>query len=626
MVMIGRLGWGLTPMAIAAAVAAVARADVVIPQFVDEAAARGVFYQLPPTWTGYAGYGIVLADLDSDDDLDLAAVGASSGLVGVFENDGTGSFLDRTAVTGIPPISAISNLSAVDWDADGDLDLLITRLQQPPKLFRNDGGFAFVDVTAASGITTPAITKGVSWGDLDGDGWVDLYVGHYRLVNGPASQWTNQLWHNNGNGTFTDIAASLGVNVNAATLAPVFFDADDDGDLDLYLSNDRGMAPGFKPNHFYRNDGGVLVEIGQQNGTGLPLFSMGVAIGDLDGNGLTDIYCTNTPNSTPPLYGASPLWLQGSAGQYQLAQSAWGVEATFDHCGWSCLFLDANHDRRLDLFVHLEQVPDTLFLGRDEPPMLAAIAEAGFADSAGLSGYCTVMGDVDDDGDLDLVSNRFGGNLQLFINTTIEQHGESGSANWARFKVVGEGHDRHGFGTIVRVTVQATTMMRHVLAGADGYLGQNGFDAHFGLGDAATMDSIEVRWPNSGSVRLLTGYGANTRWTLYPPARLGDFDGDGVVTQVDLSTLSAECGGPVVPGLEMLDMNGDGMLDGGDFALIVGILGGSAGDFDDDGDVDGEDLGQLLGAWNEPCSPFDLTGDGGVDGDDLGALLGNWSF
>jgi len=593
------------------------RAAAQIGAFTEEAVARGLVYAMPPVLNGFTIYGIGLADLDADGDLEVVATGTPSGVLGIFENDGAGHFTDRSASSGIPAFTDMLNFGAVDLDGDDDLDLIVLRVAMPPMIFRNDGGLQFTDISAKTGIDKGVLPTGMAAGDVDGDGRVDLFIPHFRYNWPPGMEsFRHTLWRNNGDGTFTDIAPQLGLDLHALTYAVALFDADDDADLDLYVSNDRGHMASAMPNRFFRNDDGAFTEIGQQNGTGLGFFSMGIGVGDIDGDDVTDLYCTNAPFNVAPIYGANPL-LQGSAsGMYSQTQVPWGV----DHhiYSWACFFFDANNDGLQDLFVVNQDQPDTLYLNTGAPPMINATAASGLGVPGGRA-YGGAYGDVDGDGDLDIVTYRYASNIRLFINPTNE------SANWIKLSVLGEGEDSIALGATVTLAANGAVQRSNVLQGGNGFLGQSTFDAHFGLGADTVAAALVIRWPNSGSVRTLLNYPANTRWTVYPPELMGDYDGDSIVTQFDLSRLSIECGGPVAPGLEMLDMNGDAWLDSLDFALISGAMTGLVGDFNADGVVDGNDLGTLLGDWMAPCTASDLTGDGVVDGDDLGTLLGNWS-
>jgi hypothetical protein len=281
-------------------------------------------------------------------------------------------------------------------------------------------------------------------------------------------------------------------------------------------------------------------------------------------------------------------------------------------------------------------------------------APAGMPTTTGVS-YASAVGDVDGDGDLDLLESGVGTHVKLFINH------EGGTRHWVKYRVVGQTTgNRHGVGTRVRTRVGLEWQLREVLAGGNGYLGQNELVRHVGLDGATMVTEIEVTWPGGDTARSLFSYPADTTWTLYPPERLGDADGDGIVDAIDFATLAACFGGPVGAGCEVMDFDGDGTigtLDGGaffglyvdptsdcndngradQFDLLVdpgldadgsGVLDSceAVGDFDGSGTVGVEDLLILLAGWG-PCAacPVDLDGDGTVGIQDLLLLLSGWS-
>ncbi len=583
--------------------------------FADEAIARGVNYAIPAGASSFAGFGVGLADLDADGDLDLVGTGGAGNRIGVFENDGSGHFTDRSLTCGLPPLPAVMNVAATDLNGDGLPELVFTGYQRAPALFKNLGGLQFSDQSAASGITIVSITAGIASGDIDNDGDVDLILPHYAFPIPALVNVRNQVWRNDGNLKFTEVAAQYGMNLKAYSLMPVLFDPDEDGDLDLYLSNDRGhLGPGLM-NRYYRHDGSNFTEIGEANGTGLPFFSMGVAVGDLDGDLLTDLYCTNIDSSSPPLFGDFPLFMATPSGAYLQKQALWGV--AHYGVGWACIFFDADNEGFRDLFVANQTAPNCLYRNGGLPPMVKITDAAGLGGPIGAC-YGAAVGDVDGDRRLDLVINPFGENLRLYMN-------QSPVLSAVLLHIVGIGADTAALGATVRVTAGGKTQLGHVLQGGNGYLGQNGLDLHFGLGSSPMINTMTVRWPGLGGMRTLANYPANQRWTIYPVSRLGDLDGDGTVTGAELTELSAWCGSPVAPGLEIFDMDGDGQIGAQDLALARLRLTGARGDFDDDGHVNGADLGALLSEWGGSCSVADLDDSGLVDGDDLGTLLGSWT-
>ena len=586
--------------------------------FTSEASIRGVSYTIasfPPFQSGQHGYGLAIADLDGDGDLDLVALGRTNGMVGVFENDGTGYFTNRSFTSGLQPSLVNGSVIAFDHDRDGDLDLFVGRTDVPSSLYRNDGDFTFTDITASSGIAATLPVTGLAAADYDGDGWMDLFVCNYH------ADVENQLWRNRGDGTFEEVAIALGFISTARSFQAVWSDFDRDSWPDLYLSNDRGVGAG--PNELHRNRGdGTFEEIASARGADVALCSMGLAAGDLDGDLRPDYYLTNLPGNSPPLFGANPLLLNSPQGVFEQAQVAWGI----DHhlMSWSAAFWDFDNDADLDLFVVNENQPNTLYRQESAPPMSTLPEAAGLAGSTNLA-FASGFGDLDGDGDLDLVVCHYGEPLRIFINH------EGTQRSWLRVRVAGEGRVRDAAGASATLVPRnakgrlGAPQWREVLFGGNSYLGQNESTLHFGLDAAIAADSIEVRWPCGGPVRTLHNLPANRVWTAYPPSRLGDVDGDGVVDADDWIAFAQWGLGPLEPGREMLDFDGDGSLGPADVAAFWTRCVAVRGDLDGSGTVGGADLAMLLGAWGGAGSATDLDLDGVVGGSDLAVLLGNWT-
>ncbi|MFI4896899.1 MAG: ASPIC/UnbV domain-containing protein, partial [Phycisphaerales bacterium JB059] len=185
-------------------------------------------------------------------------------------------------------------------------------------------------------------------------------------------------------------------------------------------------------------------------------------------------------------------------------------------------------------------------------------------DHDGIS-YNVSCADVDGDGDLDLLVQDVFGPLKLFINN------EGSRRHWVRFRVVGENPNPNAIGAIVRCFVEGDLQVSEVLAGGNNYRTQNELVAHFWLDDACTVDSVGVQWMD-GQQRTLSGYNADETWSLYPPSMLGDSNFDGEFTQSDLTDLLASVG-PVHPGTEIHDMNGDGHIGAPDWNLLLARVG-----------------------------------------------------
>jgi len=623
--------------------------------FTEESTARGVTYVVSansPFGSDFNGIGVMFADLDNDGDPDIVAIGKAGGDLGLYENDGTGNFTDRFATSGATALPAASSVIAGDYDADGDLDIFIGCIGQPNVLLRNDGAFTFTDVSVAAGIEGTAIsaTTGCSWADFDNDGWLDLYVGNYNgkflPTHGVHATEQNHLFRNLGDGTFVDVAPTLGVvDLDSPTLQTIFFDHDLDGDADLYLSTDKGYLAGVS-NHLFENDGsGNFTDITASAGVAANYDSMGVGIGDFDGNGLNDLYPTN-------IHLGNDLYLNMGGGSFVESAVFCGVRSF--RVGWAAHFFDYDNNESQDLYVCNSNQENRLYVNGGSFP----VTDEGPALAVNVSGgsYGLAVADIDNDGDQDLLVPNLGEQLILYINHEGENN------NWIKFDVVGEGNNTFAIGAVVTVNNGGNDLIREVFAGGNSYKSQNELITQFGLGANTTAGTIDVLWPG-GTTRSLSGYAAGQTWKLYPPSRMGDDNGDGAVLLDDFVAFAAAYHqGFYVPGDELMDLDGDADVDDDDFTDFLaaytgplddcnentildleeiladagldldqdGVLDscqgptGPSGDLNGDCVVDTADLGALIGAFGTAGPTGDINGDNIVDTADLGVLIGQF--
>ncbi len=530
--------------------------------FTEEAAARGLDFIVAETTAPNAGFGgASFIDLDSDGDPDIVTCGRSGGLLGIYENDGTGSFIDRSATASTTLMPKGGGVVAADYDADGDMDLFITQVLADDVLLRNNGDFTFTDVTAAAGVAgNLGAGDGAAWGDYDGDGWLDLFVSNRTGSLFPdmtVSTVRNRLYRNMGDGTFVDMAPALGVDGGSEpTLTAAFVDFDLDGDADIYVGNDKGSGCLQWTNVLFENVGGTFVDITASSNTESCTDTMGIGIGDFDGNGWPDLYCTNTPQAP-----GHALMLNNGDQTFDWAAAQVGV--TGNQLGWGCLFFDHDNDGDLALYVVHSNAENFLYDWSDTWPVPEIGAQMGL-DHTGFS-YNVSLADIDSDGDIDLLVQDLFGPLKLFINN------EGSRRNWVRFRVVGENPNRDAIGAIVRCFVEGDMQISEVLAGGNNYRTQNELVAHFGLDNACIVDSVGVQWTD-GQTRDITGYNAGETWSIYPPSMLGDNDFDGRFTRSDLTAMLTRLG-PVEPGTEINDINGDGYINARDWRLLLARIG-----------------------------------------------------
>lgn len=532
--------------------------------FTEEAAARGLVYPVR-TWQGaqqFQGFGMVIVDLDNDGDQDLVIMGKAEGQVGFFENNGRGMFIDRSSSVNVV-LSKGSGVAAADYNGDGLHDLYFTQeAYEPNVLLRNNGNFSFTDVSVAAGVDNAGMGEAAAWGDYDNDGWLDLYVANYTLpIDQSNPNMRNLLFHNKGDGTFENVAVQHGVADHGTTFSAAWTDMDRNGTIDLYCTNDRGHI--FTPNKLWRNDGGTFTSLCPQSGACIGLWAMCLGVGDFDNNGFPDFYMTNMPAVTG-YGGINSLLLNNGDSTFVEASQLWQVHQMI--FSWAGVFFDYNNDGWLDLYVNNQSEANRLYRNNGTPPVTDVTIECAVAGSAGLS-FNSVVGDLDGDGDLDLVLNNYGvdtpANVQLFINH------EGNRNNWSRFNVIGATlENRHAIGANINLRSGTLWQWREMYAGGNNYKAQNETVLHFGLGKANIIDEIVVKWPGGSPTRTLTNYPVNKTWTIYPPALLGDADGNGAINVADLLAV-INAWGPVQPGTEICDTDGNGVINVADLLFLI---------------------------------------------------------
>lgn len=530
--------------------------------FTEESLIRGFNFLITdyPQTQGYVGQGCGFVDLDNDGDPDIVIIGASSNVVGIFENVG-GTFVTHSATSGIPAIPEHEGFAAGDYDGDGFLDLYITQANNRSNfLFKNNGNFTFTNVTLATGTSNGLQnTTGVSWGDYNNDGWLDLYVNNYAQANA--------LYRNNAGANFTNVAGALGVTGGIGlSFQTVWTDYDRDGDVDLYLSNDRAPL-GWPKNVLWRNDNGVFTDVSDASGAGISIYSMGLGVGDIDNNLYPDIYATNihafeSGGQKVQYDGPNPLLLNQGDETFIDSTELWETDNRIT--SWAAIMFDWDNDGFKDLYVVNQFEPNSFYVCEGGAPCVESAEALSIrgqfdriytlpTDNPDVAAYNAAVADVDGDGDLDLLTSNMGAQAQLYINN------EGSNRNALRLDIVGEHPNLHAIGASVEVDAAGMTQFYENYAGGNGYLGQNELVIHVGLDDATHADETRVLWPSGGPSRTLTGLPANTQWKIYPPSRLCDHDGDGVDYD-DFIEFSGCFGDGFNVGCEMMDHSGNSSI------------------------------------------------------------------
>ncbi len=441
--------------------------------FVDQAGTLGIANSCGDTPMG-GGISFYDYNMDGWDDITLPS---EAGLPLRFFKNTNGSFTEE--FLNFP--SNIAQLKQVNWvdiDNDGDKDLYATSNVSGNILYLNDGNMNFTDNTINAQLPTENMfTYGAAWGDYNNDGYLDVFLSN-RDVNGSIP---NYLYRNNGNGTFTDVSNSSGISTNSSlSLCSSFLDFNNDGWQDIYVSNDRFQ----NLNVLYKNNGdGTFSDVSASSNTDLSIDAMSVTVEDYNNDGWLDIYVTNTAGGN--------VFLKNN-GNETFSNVAITNGTLFNSIGWGAVFLDAENDMDLDLYV------SGLLDGSNSNYLSAAFYEndgmgqfsipnTGF-NNDNRESYSNAIGDIDNDGLPDIiVSNADDENIFVWKNETPSTN------NWLKVKLEGVVSNRDGIGSFIEISINGEKQYRYTVCG-EGYLGQNSGTEHFGLASNAKVDYLKITW------------------------------------------------------------------------------------------------------------------------------------
>ena len=468
--------------------------------FENQSAALGADIQ----FEGYIlGAGISFYDYNDDglDDITLAA--AADGDHIFLKNEGGYFVADDLGISNGG--EQAKQVIWVDYDNDGDADFFSASDQSKCRLYRNDGDGVYVEVSEESGIPgTVYDFFGASWGDYNNDSFLDVFLS----IRDPNQIDYNLLYKNNGDGTFTDVTEEAGLDLTGfLSFCSAFFDYDKDGYQDIYIANDKF----FTPNLLYRNNGdGTFESVGEATGADLYMGAMSTTIDDYNNDGWLDIYVTNfyPPEDDTGVEGNAFLRNNGDGTFTNVAEEN---GTRFDSIGWGAVFLDADNDTDHDLYVSgnisdQSEFLEAAFYENQGDDTFLIPDTAGFVGDDGSS-YSNALGDVDNDGypEIIVMNNGFE-EIYLWKNETPQDN------NWIKVKLEGTESNRMGIGSWIRIGVNGEEQYHYTLCG-EGYLGQNSAYEFFGLGDATTIDFIEVTWL-SGQVDYYENIEANASLTI----------------------------------------------------------------------------------------------------------------
>jgi enediyne biosynthesis protein E4 len=529
-------------------------------QFVDATAASGISFRhhsgafgkkyLPETM----GSGVCVLDYDNDgwqdilfvNSMDWPGHGSSKSYPALYHNNGNGTFTDRTREAGLAVEMYGMGCAVGDYDNDGKDDIYVTAVGSS-HLFRNLGNGKFADVTPRAGVAGSGFASGAVWFDYDNDGKLDLFVAHYVEWSPEKDQYCSldtknksyctpqvykgesaRLYHNRGNGTFEDVTRHAGLyDPSSKSLGIALLDYDDDGWLDLLVTNDT------QPNKLYRNNhNGTFTDVAVQAGVaysdaGATRAGMGVDNGDYENSGHPGVAIGNFTNEGMALYHTD------GSGLYTSSSEATGIDRwTLQSLTFSAFFFDYDLDGLLDLLAvnghvaddisvtqpHLKYAePTLLFHNQGKGQFENVSTKLGPALLKPIVGRGAAYGDFDNDGDLDLVITEVNGPARLLRNDNGNQN------DMLRVKLIGTRSNRDGIGAKLTLQVDSHLRLLRMVKSGSGYLSQSEFPVTFGLGkpDSNRRMGLTIVWP-SGQKDTIANLKPNQSITVQ--------EGKGIVT------------------------------------------------------------------------------------------------
>ena len=547
----------MTSFFFALAVVVLAPTTLQAVTFVDVTGEAGIHFQhssgtrsslLPEDMGSGAGF----ADIDNDGDIDLYIVNiphpftqdasTDSKTDALYRNNGDGTFTDITRIAGVGHQGYGMGCVFTDYDGDGSVDLYVTNYGANV-LYRNNGDGTFRDVTKTAGVGCELWSTGAAFADVDGDSDLDLYVCNYvtydlekleqmqeeSLQSGkpvPSAlnphvfePQDNVFYRNNGDGTFTDVTAELGIAApGGRSMQCLFSDFDNDNDLDLYVANDTSV------NYVYRNAGdGTFTDVSAESWAADFRGSMGLSAGDYDNDGDIDLFMSHWVDEENALYRnlLEESGLQNPPTSKHIrfvdeSYSAMLAEESIKQIGWGTALFDYDNDSDLDIFVtngstfqELRQpevlIPqtDALFRNNGDGTFTDVSAITGITALPTRVGRGATFGDYDNDGDVDIfIVNNHAAPILL--------RNEGGNRNnYLHIELIGADGNRNAIGAKIQLKTADRTQIREVYAG-DSYMSSNSFIVEFGMGNATQVETLQVTWSN-GDTQARHNIPANQR-------------------------------------------------------------------------------------------------------------------
>jgi hypothetical protein len=490
--------------------------------------------------------GSVMDDFNGDGRLDIVSSGWGfhSG-VSLFVNQGEGTFVNKTESAGLSQLMGGLNLSHADYDNDGDLDILVLRGawngshgRIPNSLLQNNGDGVFVDVTESSGILSFHPTQVGVWADYNNDGWIDLYIGNENRSNDKSHP--AELYHNNGDGTFTDVAKDVGLNTLGFVKGAAWGDYNNDGRPDLYVSN---MG---ENNQLFENQmvNGTIQfkDVAVNLNLTRPIYSFPTWFWDYNNDGFEDIFVADfSPTAFMPDQNIS-------MGEFQTHQYLLdylklkkpSVSSRLYKNNGDGTFTDVSHDSGMDrnllaMGANYGDIDndgfEDAYIGTGAPDFRAIIPNRMFKNQSGShfvdvtldsktghlqKGHGVSFGDYDNDGDQDIYTVIGGAYSGDFFQNALFQN-QNQSNHWITIKLIGKGVNSFAIGSKVRLIINDNGKVREIFrtVSSGGSFGSNSYQLEIGLGQAKQIEELQVYWGGSGKPVIFENIQPNQRIKIH---------------------------------------------------------------------------------------------------------------
>ena len=487
--------------------------------FEDVASYIGVDYSYGDS--EYGG-GVSFADFNNDGWDDITYASEDGAQVYFFKNN-NGVF-NLVTLNGISNTYKTKQVIWIDYDNDGDKDLFATAIEGINQFYRNDGDMSFTNISSTIGFfQTDLFTYGASFGDIDNDGDLDVFISN--RTNTEENQ-RNYLYRND-EGIYIDITQSSGIPIqdedgnenSQLSFCTIFFDYNKDGFQDIYLANDKID----NINRLYKNLGnGTFEDVSVASGSGIAVNAMTTTLGDYNNDGWFDIYITNTQSSQAG--NGNVLLMNNADGTFTNVAEETGT--TFNSFAWGAVFLDADNDTLLDLYVSggfdgsIGSFLSAAFYHQQNDGTFVIPQNIGFENDTRKS-YSNAIGDINNDGKPDIIVCNDIENNFLWENKTVNEN------NWLKVKLEGVISNRDGIGNTIEISIDGESQYRYTLAG-EGYLSQNSFYEFFGTGTATEIDFIKVTWTATGTTETINNVDVNQAIIIK--------EGSGILSNTDIQT------------------------------------------------------------------------------------------